>query len=196
VPTEPHDTQLYALGKGIVYIATWSSDAGPTDPTDYADLGNCTSFEVTPAVDKLDHFSSRGGARFKDKTVVIEKRYTITFDLDELAAANLNRFFLGTQALGVISAFENPDSEYAVKFVSDNPAGKNFTFRFWKVTLTPNGSLQLITDEWMSMSFTGEGLSDTVNHSSSPLFTVTYTTTSTTSSSTSTTSSSTTTTAP
>jgi hypothetical protein len=62
------------------------------------------------------------------------------------------------------------------------------------MTIGPNGSLQLIGDEYLSMTFMGDGLADTANHPSSPYFTINTVTTTTTSTTSSTTSSSTTTT--
>lgn len=189
----PHNTDLYSIGKGILYIGTWSGTTPPNDPAGYEDVGNCTSFEVEPMVERLEHYSSRTGYRTRDKYPIIETKYTITFDLDEVAAKNLAKYLQGTLSDPDIYALEAADVEYAVKFVSDNPTGPNQTWRFWRCVLSPNGAMQLIGDEWAIMSFTGEGLSDSTNHASSPYFTVTYGTSTTTSS---TTTSSTTTTAP
>lgn len=191
------NTSLYTLGKGKLSIALWSDNDGPAEG-EFTDVGNCPSFEIEPQYERLDHFSSRAGTRVKDKSVITERRYAITFDLDEISAANLAKFFMGEVSGADVYGLTNLDAEYAVRFQSDNPAGRNFTARFWKTSLAPNGALQLITDEWMAMSFTGEGLSDSANHVSSPFYTFTFTTTSTTSSTTSSTSStsSTTSTAP
>ena len=70
--------------------------------------------------------------------------------------------------------------EFAVKFVSDNPAGPNETWEFWRCKLSPGGAFSLIGDEWSLLSFTAEGLADITNHSTSPYFTVTFETTTTT----------------
>jgi hypothetical protein len=194
MPLIPHNTDLYAVGKGIIYMDAWSGTTPPASVT--TDMGNCTSFEVEPIVERLEHFSSRSTYRTRDKYPILETKYSLTFDLDEIAAVNLNRFLMGTISVNVISGLEGANLEFAIKFVSDNPTGPNATWEFWKVVLTPNGALQLIGDEWMVMSFTGEGLSDSANHASSPYYTVTYvtttTTTTTTTSTTSTTSSTTT----
>ena len=189
--THPN-TELYALGKGRLAIALWSDTDGPNDTTDFVDVGNCPSFEIEPVVEKLEHFSSRSGARVKDKIVVVERKYTLTFELDEISSANMAKFMLGTISGAEVRGLMKLDAEYAVKFISDNVTGRNYTVRFWKVNLNPNGAFQLIGDEWMTMSFTGEGLSDSTNHATSPYYTFTFTTTSTTSSTTSTSSSSTT----
>jgi hypothetical protein len=43
------NTDNYHVGKGIVYIKL------PSD-ADYVDVVNCPTFEMTPSLDKLDHF--------------------------------------------------------------------------------------------------------------------------------------------
>ena len=49
----------YTVGKGLVSFKKMGATA-------FADMGNCTEFEFTPEIEKLDHFSSRTGVRFKD----------------------------------------------------------------------------------------------------------------------------------
>ena len=188
----PPNTNLYMVGKGVLWIGQWTDITPPTDPGSYTRMGNCPSFECQPEVMRLEHFSSQSGYRTRDKYPVIETKYTLTFDLDEFAALNLTKFLVGTFSDPDISMFEGVNLEYAIKFVSDNPTGPNMTWRFWRCVLSPNGALQLIADEWAVMSFTAEGLADVTNHVASPYATITYKTTTTTS----TTSSSTTTTAP
>ena len=180
--TEPHSTSLYApAGRGILYIASWSGTTPPGD-SDWIDVGNCPSFEVEPTRETRPHYSSRAGLRTRDLNPTVQTEYNLTFDLDELAASNMARFFMGTlnQSTGVIAALQNADAEYAIKFVSDNPIGPNQTFYFWRCTLGPNGPLQLIGDEYLVMSFSGEGLADVANHASSPYFDIKTNTTTTT----------------
>lgn len=198
--TEAHNTGLYVpSGRGILYIANWTGTTPPTYPDDYTEVGNCPSLEIEPTRETRPHYSSREGVRLKDLNPTTTLEYAINFDCDEISAKNLNRFFMGdlNVATGVISGLQNVEQEYALVFVSDNPIGPNQVFYFHRVTLGPNGPLQLIGDEYLSMSFAGEGLADTDNNPTSPYFTintVTTTTTSTTSSTTSTTSSTTSTT--
>lgn len=176
MPASPHNTTLYTLGRGVVSIAAWT---GTTPPGALNDVGNSPRFEVEVTEEKLDHYSSRSGTRNKDKSVVLETGYTVNFDLDEFAVNNLAMYLMGSVSGNVISANTELDKEYAVKFVSDNPAGPNETWEFHRVMLSPGGALNLISDEWSLMSFTGEGLSDTANNATSPYFTVTYATTTT-----------------
>jgi hypothetical protein len=137
--------------------------------------------EVEVTEETLEHYSSRGGARTKDKTVILETGYNVNFDLDEHSVVNLQMFLKATlSGSNVLQANTALDKEYALHFASDNAAGPNETWRFHRVKLSPGGPLNLIGDEWGSMSFAGEGLSDVSNNPSSPYFTVTRATTTTT----------------
>jgi len=181
----PHSVNNYTISKGILSIAQYSGANIGT----YVDVGNCPSMEIEPSIERLPHYSSRAGARVKDKNPVISTEYAVRFDLDEIAATNLAKFLLGNIAGGsVISALQDTDNEYALRFVENNPAGPNKTWNLWKVTLAPGGPLQLVGDgtAWAVMSLQGEGLADTKNHASSPYITVTYASTTTTTSTTTT----------
>jgi hypothetical protein len=174
-------TQLYSLGKGILSIGEWNGDAPPVDPGEYVDVGNCPRFECEVTEEKLDHFSSRSGTRLKDKVVILETAYSLTFDLDEKSIYNLQMFLKATlSGSNVLLANMALSKEYALKFVSDNPAGVNEKWEFWKCQLSPGGSFNLISDEWSLMTFAGEGLADTANNPQSAFFTVTVATTTTT----------------
>lgn len=193
--TEAHSTSLYVpAGRGILHIGVWNGTTPPNYPDDYTEVGNCPSLEIEPVRETRPHYSSREGIRLKDLNPTTTLEYTLNFECDEISAKNLNRFFMGTldAAAGSISGLQNVEAEYALVFVSNNPVGPNQVYYFHRMTLGPNGSLQLIGDEYLSMTFMGDGLADTANHPSSPYFTintVTTTTTSTTSSTSSTTSS-------
>lgn len=190
---QPPSTNNYAIGKGVLSVALWSGGVVGA----FSDMGNAPVVEAEPIIERLPHLSSRSGLRVKDKNPVVQTEYMITFDLDEMAAANLNRFLLGNLSGNTISALQNADQEFALRFVSDNPIGPNSTWNFHKCTLSPNGPVSLIGEEWMAMSFTGEGLADVAGNPSSPYITVTVetTTTSTTTTTTTTTTSTTTTSA-
>jgi len=165
---EPSSTNNLAIGKGILTIAQWSGGSIGA----YADMGNVMSLEIEPAIERLPHYSSRSGFRQKDKNPIIQTDYNINFVAEEIAAVNLNRFLLGTISGNVVFGMMGSNIEYALRFVSDNPIGPNQTWDFWKLTLSPNGPMQLIGEEWMSMSFAGEGLADNGGHPTSPYFTI------------------------
>ena len=176
---QAHNVENYTIGKGILYAGEW---VGTTPPAAIdTDLGNAPSAEVEPAVERLPHFSSRSGYRTKDKNPVIETMYTVNFELDEPCAYNMKLFLMGSMSGGnVVHAMQNVEKEYALKIVEDNPSGPNKVHEFWRGTISPNGPSQLIGDEWLTLSYTFEGLSDVANHASSPFFDVTYATTTTT----------------
>jgi len=168
---DPHSTENYAIGKGIMYIAEWVGDT-PPDEADFVDIGNAPSVEIEPVLERLPHYSSRQDFRLKDKNPVIQTEYNLNFQLDEPAAANLKVFLMGDIQNNVIAAMTNTAREYAVKFVSDNPIGPQWTWTFWKLTISPNGPMALVSEEWMVMDFLGEGLADVDNHPNSPYFDV------------------------
>lgn len=178
MPASSPSTTLYTLGKGIVSIGEWS---GTTPPVSLTDVGNSPRFNVEVTEEKLDHFSSRSGAREKDESVTLETGYTLDFDLDEVSILNLKMFLRGTlSGANVIRANQALDKEYALEFASDNPAGPNESWEFWRCQLKPGGAFSLISDDWSILTFAGDGLSDNANHASSPFFDVTFATTTTT----------------
>lgn len=178
IPTSP-STSLYTLGKGIMSMALWEGTT-PPETNDFYDVGNCPTFEVEVTEESLDHYSSREGTRKKDKSVIIETGYKVTFNLDEMSVKNMQMYLKGTmQGTDVVLGNTALDNEYALKFVSNNPAGPNQTWEFWRIKLSPNGAFSLIGEEWSTLSFSGEGLADSDNHPSSAYFNVTFATTTT-----------------
>lgn len=83
--TSPN-TDNYSLGKGVIYFNEKGSDGVYRGERD---LGNAPSFAFNIALEKLDHFSSRGGLKSKDKQVISQITPGITFTLDELNKENL-----------------------------------------------------------------------------------------------------------
>lgn len=84
--TSPN-TDNYTLGKGIVYFDLLDADTG--EYTGERDLGNATELSYSLATEKLEHYSSRGGLRAKDKEVISQITPSLKFTLDELSEANL-----------------------------------------------------------------------------------------------------------
>jgi len=183
----PPNVENYAIGKGMLYISAFPG-AGAAS---WVHIGNCPTIELEQTIERLPHYSSQSGLRVKDKNPVVQTDYMVNFDCDEMAASVLQKYLMASATGNTYHGMQSPNTEYAIRFVSDNPIGPDQVWYFWKCTISPNGSLSLIGDEWMVMSFTAEGLSDSANHSSSPYFDMipkTTTTTTTTTSSTTTTS--------
>lgn len=168
----PHNPDNFTFSRGILHIATWSGGSAGA----YSDMGNCNNIEVEPIVETLAHFSKRSAThpKEKDKTTVLETGYNLTFDLDEIAAENLSKFVMGTVSGMTVLGLQSVNTEYALKFVETNPEGPDKTWFFHKCKITPNGSLALLGDEWLSMSYAAEGLSDSATNPTSPFFTISY----------------------
>jgi hypothetical protein len=81
-------TSQYYIGKGVVSIQLEG------DLT-YRDIGNVPTFEFTPDITTLPHFSSRYGVRAKDLEVVTEKNASLNIVLDEFTYDNLMLAFMG-----------------------------------------------------------------------------------------------------
>lgn len=78
----------YLYGKGRLYFK-------PDGETGFIDFGNVPKFEITVAVEKAEHYSSRYGSKEKDLEFVTQKKADSSFDLEEYSAENLNLAFLG-----------------------------------------------------------------------------------------------------
>lgn len=76
----------YTLGKGILYFDRYNPDTKTY--SGWRDLGNAPSFSFTVNIEKLEHFSSRGGLRVKDKEIISQLTPSCSFTLDEITAEN------------------------------------------------------------------------------------------------------------
>src|ERR1044072_1539283 len=78
----------YVIGKGFLIFR-------PKGEEYFFHLGNCPSFTFTPAVTKLDHFSSMEGTKEKDKSIVTEKNGTVRITMEEFTKRNLGIMLMG-----------------------------------------------------------------------------------------------------
>ena len=62
----------------------------------------------------------------------------------------------------------------SVLFAGDPTVGPKVLVEVWKVTVSPNGALGLISEEYATLGLTMAVESDSVNHPSEPLYRVTY----------------------
>lgn len=85
-------TDNYTLGKGIVYFNKKEVDGSYKGERD---LGNAPEFTFNVELTALEHFSSRGGLRAKDKKIISEVTPGIAFTLDEITEENLALLTLG-----------------------------------------------------------------------------------------------------
>ena len=86
-------TDNYTLGKGIVYFNKKNVSTGLYEGE--RDLGNAPSFSFNIALEKLEHFSSRGGLKAKDKEIISQISPSINFTLDEINKENIALLTLG-----------------------------------------------------------------------------------------------------
>ncbi len=100
----------YTLGKGIV---SFNKKVGSVYKGEL-DLGNCPEFSFNVSIEKLEHFSSRGGLRAKDKEVISQVSPGVSFTLDEINNDNL--------ALLTLADIEEVTQE-AATVVDEQPGG-------------------------------------------------------------------------
>lgn len=142
----------YFVGKGTLSFTKTGGSA--------RDLGNAPEVEITPEIEKLDHFSSRAGVKSKDRSVTLSKTLTIRVVLDEITADNLALLLLGGDpTMGVFEMFEESEITGALTFTGTNDIGNTVTVSMPSVSFGPSGSLSLIGDDWGQIEITGEILS-------------------------------------
>ena len=153
--TSPNVANLQ-VGKGIVTFM-------PEGEVTYRDLGNVTSFRITPSAETLEHFSSREGIRKRDVLIVIEQRMSVTMVMEEFTAKNLSLMVYGSvdeAAVGgpEVEIFGVSAKKGALRFVGTNDYGPKITVDLYNVSWTPSGDLEMITDEWNNREVEGEVL--------------------------------------
>ena len=181
-----YDTELYTLGRGILYLAEWSGSVAPVIG-DYEDVGNAPDLSLEPTEEVLDHFSSRSGKKNKDKQVTLESGATVLFTIDSVSVPNFQKFLSGTLHANGHKIHINmaASSEYGIRFISDNAEGQNYRLEIWKAKIRAAGAYGFIADEWGTLSYTAEVLDDSTNHTTSYFGDLTFVTTTTTSTTTS-----------
>src|SRR5580765_6075366 len=154
MPASPN-VNNYHIGKGIV---TFKEAGGST----FVDLGNAPSFQYTPTVEKVEHFSSREGVKTKDFTAITQVGATITMELDEITGENLAIFALGdiditTTGQVVISGLSKAEFKGDIKVSGTNDIGQQVDFEA-TVSFVPAGDFSFITaeDEFSVITLEGE----------------------------------------
>jgi len=154
MPTSPN-VQNYHIGKGIVSF----KEVGQST---YRDLGNAPAFVYTPAIEKLEHFSSREGVKTKDFTAVTSISATIKVTLDEITGENLAYFALAEQGVdtdGNVTLDGLKKTEFIgdIKVVGTNDIGQQVDFDA-TVSFVPEGDFSFITaeDQFTILEITAE----------------------------------------
>lgn len=143
----------YYIGKGIITFK-------PDGAAGHYHVGNVPEFEFTPAIEKLDHFSSMEGIRTKDKSIVIERSAAIRMVMEEWTPRNLSIILMGavddSGPQPTIDIFSTNIIGGELKFYGTNDVGPRWNFTFPRVEFSPSGSLNPISDEWGQIEVTGE----------------------------------------
>jgi hypothetical protein len=144
------------VGKGIVYFKK-------TGDSEYRDLGNVTELVLSPDMDTLEHFTSRLGVKSKDLTIILEKKATTKFTMEEMTPANSAIMLLASvdeAAVGgpKLDIFSESSVTGSLKFVGTNDVGPKCTAEFFNISITPSGDYGFITDEWNNMEVTADVL--------------------------------------
>jgi len=148
------DIRNYYVGKGIVSFKKDGEE-------EFRDLGNVPTFEFTPSISTLDHFSHRVGVKTKDRTVVLEKSGKIKLVMEEWTAQNLALALIGditTDTAGheVIEIFSANAVSGELKFTGTNEIGPKFEYHFLRVDFIPGQSVSPLSDEWGQIEIEGD----------------------------------------
>jgi len=111
MPIAPN-TDNYTLGKGVVSFDQKNPSTGLYSGE--RDLGNAPAFSFNIALEKLEHFSSRGGLKAKDKEIISQITPGVTFTLDEINKENMGLLTLGD----VVAVVQPAGSVSAVAYVA------------------------------------------------------------------------------
>lgn len=155
------------LGRGKLFFAPYAFNETTGGVKGY--FGNTPMLTMTQATTKLDHYSSEGGLKIKDRSIILQNDMTLAFDTDNISPGNLALWFGGDgtdtlppdapSGLGAISVIGKGSMIFgAMTFESDNPIGSNLNYWFPYVSLMPTGTFALKGDVWQVMSFTAEAL--------------------------------------
>ena len=146
----------YYVGAGVLKWQAGST--GYANP--YRDLGNVSKFEFTSTATRLDHYSSRVGVRFKDKSVVTQVSAIVSMTMDELTAANLAMALLGTETVTgpplTVDILDNAEQEGALRFIGTNRVGAKMQIDLPLVNITPGGPIGFISTAWGELVISGE----------------------------------------
>lgn len=146
------------IGKGICSFKR-------TGAADYVDLGNVTDVVLTPDMTTLEHFTSRAGVKQKDLTVILEKKSSLKFTMEEFTPHNVGLMVLGAvDELAVdgptVEIFSESLITGAFRFVGTNDIGPKWQMDLYNISVLPSGDFGLITDEWGNMEITADVLAD------------------------------------
>ena len=147
-------TANYLIGKGFILFK-------PSGEDSYFHVGNAPSFEITPAVEKLEHFSAMEGTKSKDETIITLKQGTCKITLEEMTARNIALLMLGDvdedgYGGATIDLFSRSSFSGALLYYGNNDKGPRWKVDLPKVTFNPSGPLGLISDGYAKIDLEGD----------------------------------------
>lgn len=151
---ETADVKNYYIGKGILEFKRHGEP-------DYIDMGNATAFEITPELEKLDHFSNRRGVKQKDRTVIVSKKATVKVTLEEwtprnVALALLGKLGVDAQGRDEVEIFGENAIGGSLRFTGTNEVGPKWQIVLPEVEFSPSAAVSPITDEWGALELSGD----------------------------------------
>jgi hypothetical protein len=157
------------LGRGKLYFAPYAPGTFTGGVKGY--FGNTPTLTMTQQTTKLDHYSSEGGLKIKDRSIILQTDVMLAFETDNIDVGNVLLWFGGKTAneaqvpsdapegLGTLTVIGTASMVYgAMFFESDNPVGTNQNYWFPYVALSPTGNYALKGDAWQTLGFQAEAL--------------------------------------
>lgn len=136
----------YALAEEDVSAVTVTQDPGGTPVV----LVEDTDYEL----DAL-----RGLIRFLNSSPTLDEADVIEVD-----------YTSGATTLNTVAGVTKGKIEGQLRFIGDPPSGTKWDVVIWKVDLTPNGDMGLISDDFATMPLIGEIQQDSTNHPDEPFY--------------------------
>lgn len=87
------EKKRYTLGRGELHFAQFKP--GTLTPRGELYMGNSPAFGLTATVENLDHYSSDGGVRKKDDSIMLQQDYAGSATIDNIDTDNLAIYLMG-----------------------------------------------------------------------------------------------------
>lgn len=144
----------YVVGKGFLIFK-------PDGENDFFHLGNVPSFVFTPAIEKLEHFSSMEGTKEKDAIIVTQKSGTVKITMEEFTKRNLGMMLMGDVDDAdpddiTIDIFSRTSLRGELRYYATNDVGPRWRIFLNAVEFTPSGDFSPISENIASMEVTGD----------------------------------------
>lgn len=158
---DPLNPENYLRGQGKVFFQPEDADG---DLVDFP-VGNCTAFEVTPAVEQLIHKSRMSPTRVTDRTDAVETNVNVRMVMEAWTPRNMQIMLMGTPDISdpanvVIPIMSQSTVRGHLRFEGTNSRGPKWVIDLPVVEFSPSGSLNPLQDEWGEMEVTGAVIYD------------------------------------